>query len=117
MQDLGDPGSYLTLSDGTPVYSSDGDHVARVTHVLADADDDIFDGFVTDGPLGHRFVDADQVQEIFERGVVLRLNAEEVAALPAPAANPAAIEVGADDLVKDELKDKLHRAWRLISGG
>jgi uncharacterized protein YrrD len=117
MEDLGEPGSYLTLAEGTPVLSSDGEQIGHVTHVLADEDDDLFEGFVMRHHLGHRFVDASQVGEIHTGGVVLTIDAEEAVALPEPSANPAAMEVTADDLVKDELKDRLHRAWRLISGG
>jgi hypothetical protein len=117
MSDLGEPGSYLTLSHGTPVFCSGGEEVGHVTHVLADEEDDLFEGFVLAHRLGHRFVDATQVAEIYERGVVLRIDSETAAALPAPTANPAALEVGADDLVKDDLHDRLRRAWRLISGG
>ena len=44
--DLGDPGSYLTLAEGTPVLTSDGERIGEVAHVLADADEDVFDGLV-----------------------------------------------------------------------
>ena len=74
MDDLGAPGSYMTLEEGVEVYSSDGQAIGKVAHVLADPDLDLFDGFVIDHsamPGGHRFCDADQVDEIFERGVVL----------------------------------------------
>ncbi|HEU4979470.1 MAG TPA: PRC-barrel domain-containing protein [Solirubrobacteraceae bacterium] len=116
MTDLGEPGSYLTLADGVPVLTSDGEEIGHVTHVLADADEDIFEGFVMRHRLGHRFVDASQIAQIHERGVVLSIDAGAAAALPEPTAAPGAIELGADDLVKDEMKDRLHRAWRMISG-
>jgi hypothetical protein len=119
VEDLGAPASYLTLTEGTPVYSSDGRHVGKVAHVLADPDLDVFDGVVLDTsvlPGGHRFVDADQVAEIHERGVVLRVDAAGAEALPEPSASPGTIEVGPDDVVPDELRDKLHRAWDRISG-
>ena len=73
--DHGAPGSYLTLSPGTDVVSSDGETVGKVEHVLADEGTEIFDGLVIDvrlGPGGLRFVDAPEVDEIFERAVVLR---------------------------------------------
>src|SRR4051812_43540135 len=59
--DLGEPRSYLTLEPGTDVYSSDGEIVGKVEHVLADEKDDIFDGIVIDlqvGPGGLHFADA-----------------------------------------------------------
>ena len=56
MEDLGNPVSYLVLADGTPVYSSDGETVGNVEHVLGDTETDIFDGIVLDTtvlPGGH----------------------------------------------------------------
>src|SRR2546423_2389285 len=120
MADLGNPCSYEVLEAGTPVLSSSGEKVGKVTHVLAVPEEDIFDGIVIDthlGPGGHRFVDAPDVVEIFERGVELRLDTEACGALPEPSENPAALEVGADDMAaKGKLHDKLRRAWDLVSG-
>ena len=87
MEDLGTPGSYLTLAEGTRVLSADGRELGRVRHVFADPDVDVFDGFVIAAgvlPGGDRFVEASQVEEIFERGVVLTLDAAAAEALPAP---------------------------------
>jgi len=119
MEDLGAPSSYLILEKGLPVYSSDGKSVGKVEHVLAAPDLDLFDGIVLDTsvlPGGHRFADATQVAEIHERGVVLTLEAAAAESLPEPSANPGEIEVGPDDVVPDELHDKLRRAWGRISG-
>ena len=119
MEDLGQPSSYLVLADGVRVYSSDGVDLGRVEHVLDIPADDIFDGFVIDTsvlPGGHRFVDAPEVGAIYERGVVLKIDAEAAAALPQPSENPAALEVGADDMLPPEKHAKLRRAWDLISG-
>src|ERR687887_191579 len=102
-----------------PVSSSDGQHLGKVAHVLADPDVDVFDGIVLDKsvlPGGHRFVDADQVTSIHERGVVLGMDAATAETLPEPSANPGEIDVGPDDVVPDELRDKLRRAWDRISG-
>lgn len=119
MEDLGSPSSYLALAAGTPVLSSDGERVGAVEHVLADPEADIFDGIVIDTsalPGGHRFADAEQVGEIHERGIVLRVDRAGAEALPQPAANPASMEAGAEDSVPDDLGDKLRRAWDRISG-
>lgn len=122
MPDLGEPSSYLTLAKGAAVYGSDGEKVGEVEHVLADQDSDIFDGVVLDTsvlPGGHRFVDADQVEEVFERGVLLKIDRQAAESLPEPKANPAAMELTPDDVAEDGesgLKRKLHRAWQLISG-
>jgi hypothetical protein len=118
-QDLGPPTAYPALEPGMPVYASDGQEVGKLTHVLADADDDIFDGIVVDtrpGPGGHRFADVSQIAELRERGIVLGLDADAAKALPEPAENPATVEVGPDDVVPDGLSDKLRRAWRRVSG-
>jgi uncharacterized protein YrrD len=120
--DLGDPSSYLSLQAGASVYSCDGEEVGTVEHVLADPDADIFDGLVLDTsvlPGGQRFVDADQVEEIFDRGVLLKLDRAGAERLPEPAENPATLEVSPDDVAQgdeDALKRKLRRAWELISG-
>jgi hypothetical protein len=103
------------------VYSRDRQRVGKVEHVLAVPEDDIFDGIVLDTsilPGGHRFVDADQVEEIFERGVLLKIDRQDAENLPQPSENPAALEVTPDDVAESEsnLKRKLRRAWELISG-
>ncbi len=122
MPDLGEPSSYLSLGKGAEVYSRDGAKVGEVEHVLAAPDQDIFDGVVLDTsvlPGGHRFVDAEQVEEIFEHGVLLKLDRQEAEKLPEPSANPAALEVTPDDVSEGDegtLKRKLRRAWDLISG-
>ena len=65
--------------------------------MLADPDVDVFDGTVLDTsalPGGRRFVDATQVAEIYERGVVLTLEAAAAEGLPEPSANPGEMAVG-----------------------
>jgi hypothetical protein len=119
MPDLGQPSSYLTLDKGTRVYSSDEQDLGEVQHVLADPGLDVFDGFVLDTtvlPGGHRFVDASQVAEVYERGVVLTLDGATAERLPKPTANPGEVEVGPDDLVAAGSHEKLRRAWDLLSG-
>jgi C-terminal processing protease CtpA/Prc len=117
--DLGDPASYLTLADGTPVLSSDGHELGSVEHVLADADADVFDGVIVDvrpGPGGHRFADASLIESIHERGVVLTLDQQAAERLPEPAENAATMDATPDDVVPDGLDDKLRRAWNYLSG-
>lgn len=122
MPDLGDPSSYLSLTKGAECYTCDGEHVGRVEHVLSAPDEDIFDGIVLDTsvlPGGHRFVDADQVEEIFDRGVLLKIDRQSADQLPEPRPNPATMEVTADDVSEGDesaLKRKLHRAWQVLSG-
>ena len=119
MDDLGQPSSYMSLAEGVPVYSSDGKPLGKVEHLLADPEVDVFDGLVIDTsvlPGGHRFVDAPEVAEIYERGVVLKIDAAAAEALPEPSANPGVLEAGPGDMVPEDLGDKLRRAWDRISG-
>lgn len=117
--DLGAPSSYLALKEGTDVISSDGERIGAVEHVLADAEVDIFDGIVIDSttaPGGHRFVDASEVDEVYERGVVLTIAASAADELPEPSENPAVMSTGPDETEPDDLGDKLRRAWARITG-
>jgi hypothetical protein len=121
--DLGAPTSYLVLADGTPVYTSDDKEIGKVEHVLSDADIDVFDGIVLDTsvlPGGQKFVDASQVERIYERGVVLSIDAAAAEQLPEPGKSAAAMEVTGEDFVErewdDEIEAKLKRAWDRISG-
>jgi len=85
MEDLGDPISYLVLKKGVSVYSRDGERLGRVVRVSGDRKAHIFDGIVFDtttGPGGNKFVDAPEVGEIYERGVVLTIDAAEAESLP-----------------------------------
>jgi uncharacterized protein YrrD len=119
LPDLGEPASYLVLADGLPVFSSDGEQVGVVEHVLAEPDIDIFDGIVLDTsvlPGGHRFADADEVGQIYDKGVVLKADRAGVEALPEPAANPAAMEADPTDEPDSKIEQRLHRAWELLSG-
>lgn len=84
MADLGQPSSYLALEAGAPVYACDGEEVGKVEQVLADEGEDIFDGLVVDGPGGARYVAGEQIEEIFEHGVLLKLDAAAAGELPAP---------------------------------
>jgi hypothetical protein len=119
MEDLGEPSSYLTVSKGVPVYSSDGEKLGRVVKVLSAPNLDMFDGIVFDttaGPGGHRFVDAPEVGELYEGGVVLKIDAATAADLPAPGANPGALSVNPADLVGGSRRGLLGRTWDRLSG-
>ena len=118
MENLGEPTSYLAVVKGVPVYSSDGEKLGRVVRVLSAPNIDMFDGVVFDttaGPGGHRFVDAPEVGDIYERGIVLKIDAAVAANLPSPGANPAALSVNPADLVGGK-PGFLRRTWDSISG-
>jgi sporulation protein YlmC with PRC-barrel domain len=117
--DYGNPISYLMLNAGADVISRDGERVGKVEHVLADPDIDVFDGLVIDihlGPGGQRFADAGQVDELYERAVVLRVPATEIEKLPKPEPAPAVMESHGVEDSESPLQGKLHRAWDLVSG-
>lgn len=85
MEDLGHPVSYLVAKRGIAVFSSDGQKLGRVVEVSAAPEANMFDGIVFDttrGPGGHRFVDAPEVAQIYERGVILGIDAEQAGQLP-----------------------------------
>jgi hypothetical protein len=128
--DAGAPISYEVLEPGTPVYSSDGELVGTVAHVLSVPEEDVFDGIVIadhassrDHHLGHRadhdghrFADADDVDTIHEHAVTLKLDATASRELPRPSANPALMRVDPGDPGPAAVGSKLRRAWDLISG-
>lgn len=85
MDDLGHPISYLVAKRGIPVFSSDGEKLGRVVRILAAPEAHMFDGVLFDtswGPGGRRFVDAPEVGGIYERGIVLEIDAAAAAELP-----------------------------------
>lgn len=118
MDDLGQPSSYLAVSKGVPVYSSDGEKLGRVVRVMSAPNLDMFDGIVFDttaGPGGQRFVDAPEVGQIYEGGVVLKIDATEAAKLEPPAANPGSLKVNPADLTGAK-RGGLGRLWDRLSG-
>jgi len=119
VDDLGEPSSYLAVGKGVPVYSSDGEKLGRVVRVMSAPNLDMFDGIVFDtsaGPGGHRFVDAPEVGQIYERGVVLKIDAAEAASLREPAANPGSLKVNPADLAGGKGRGPLGRLWDRLSG-
>ena len=117
--DLGPQISYQVLAVGTKVLSSDGAEIGTVNHVLAVEAEDVFDGIVLaehGGSGGHRFADADDIQEIHQHAVLLKLDREGCAGLPKPSANPAVMRDDPADPQSGELTDKLRRAWDRLSG-
>lgn len=118
MDDLGPPSSYLAVRKGVPVFSSDGEELGRLVTVMKDAKADMFDGIVFDttrGPGGHKFVDAPEVGQIFEQGVVLGIDAAEAESLRPPGENPGSIDVNPGEFKRAE-GSLLERAWNFLSG-
>jgi len=82
MPDEGQPIAYGVLEPDVPVYSSQGDQVGTVDHVVAAPELDIFHGIVMRADGRRVFVAAEQVRELHERGCDLKIDAEAAAALP-----------------------------------
>ncbi|MBV8431890.1 MAG: hypothetical protein JO244_12035 [Solirubrobacterales bacterium] len=82
--DEGLPIAYEVLEKGVPAYAADGTQVGTVDHVVAAPAEDIFHGLVIRTDDGPRFVPADQVASLHERGADLTLGPREVPGLPSP---------------------------------
>ena len=76
MDDLGAPIAYTALAKGTNVYDADGNRLGAVVEIRGDVARDIFDAIVLDSnsilPGGREEIPADDVESIYERGVVLK---------------------------------------------
>ena len=118
--DRGAPISYLVLAEGTPVVCADGREVGKVRHVVADDQKDVFTSLVLAAHGGDRTVPADAVEAIYERCVVLSLDAAAVEALPGAEPGPAVLEATPDDVAGettgDKARDVARRAWDRLSG-
>jgi hypothetical protein len=82
--DEGLPIAYQVLDENVPVYAAEGVQVGTVDHVVAAPALDIFHGIVIRDGGSLRFVAADEVASLHERGVDLRIDAAAAAALPEP---------------------------------
>ena len=80
--DPGQPIAYEALSPGTPVFDNGGAEVGKVKEVLADEQEDVFDGIVIETGEGTRFIDASEVGAIAEHRVDLKLAADAIRAQP-----------------------------------
>ena len=120
MDDLGPKVSYLVAKRGIPVYSSDEVQLGTVVEVLDAPEADLFDGIVFDTtprrPGGHKFVDAPEVEGIYERGVILTIDAATAAKLPEPGKNPGSIEVSPADVAGEPEPSFWTKAWNRLSG-
>ena len=84
----GDPISYRVLDRGTLVETADGQPFGRVKRVLEVRAKDVFDGVVVKTADGDRFVDADEIDRLYENVMVLNLDAAAAALLPRPGESP-----------------------------
>ena len=82
--DEGLPIAYVVLEPGVPIYASGGEQVGTVDHVVCAVELDIFHGIVMRTESAQLFVPADEVSQLHERGVDLRLDTGACAALYPP---------------------------------
>ena len=110
--DRGHPISYRVLARGTPVETSDGQEFGRVKRVLEVRAKDVFDGVVVKTANGDRFVDADEIDRLYENAMVLSIDAEAAAQLPKPGDNPQAYAPGATQSMKRAGRRVMRRIGR-----
>ena len=82
MDDPGHAIGYKVLKRGTPVVTTDGVELGTVAKVLDNAREHIFDGLVVKTKDRRVFVDAPEVDRIYERRVDLNIDAAAAADLP-----------------------------------
>ena len=111
-EDRGERTAYEALESGVRVWTSDGEELGHVKRVMIVREKHLFDGIVVKTAAGDRFVDAPEVDEIYENLVTLKIDAGEAAALPKPGENPAAMRVSANDFAESGVR----RLWKRISG-
>jgi uncharacterized protein YrrD len=83
MTDAEHPIAWMALDKGTPVITSDGEEIGKLSSVVADVQKDIFSGIsFKHGFLGsEHFVPADAIGELTDQGVHLTLSADQAQAL------------------------------------
>jgi sporulation protein YlmC with PRC-barrel domain len=111
-EDRGHRTAYEALQKGVRVWTADGDEIGTVKKVMIVHEKHLFDGIVVKTPAGDRFVDAPEVDEIYENLVTLKITSTEAADLPKPGANPAAMKVSAKDFAGGGAR----RAWKRLTG-
>jgi Uncharacterized protein conserved in bacteria (DUF2171) len=81
---MADPVSWLVIERGWRVVDADGNEVGKVEETVGDSTSDIFNGLtIATGLLARgRYVAAEQVDEIVEGCVRLKLRGDEVERLP-----------------------------------
>ncbi len=109
--DCGSPVSYLALGAGTPVYATGWEQIGTVESVRYVEAQDVFDGIVVQTQDGLRFVDADQVDRIYERCVITTLTPEQARQLPVPAGGPPVFGVDPAEATGPSLRDRLRRLF------
>jgi hypothetical protein len=110
------PVSWFLIEPGWEVLDSQGERVGRVEETTGDSTHDIFDGLtIAPGVFGTtRYVPSEQVAEIVEGRVRLKLTKSEVEQLTPYKEAPATAEIGPYDA---NVSERLARPVRARPGG
>lgn len=84
MSEDGQPIAYTALEYGTPVVTASGKAFGTVERVVADTEEDIFQGLVVSVSRGNRFVTRSQIEQITTAEVRTHLGDSDLAFLPRP---------------------------------
>ena len=95
---MADPVSWFVVERGWQVVDRDGEEVGTVDEVTGDENADIFDGLSLSGGFFSepRYVPSEQVAEITEGRIVLRVSRAEVEALRQFQEPPASLELSSE---------------------
>jgi hypothetical protein len=113
---MADPVSWLMIETGWTVLASDGSEVGQIDEVVGDSSVDIFDGLaIATSALGKpRYVPAEQVGEITEGTVRLKLTPQQVEHLDEYLEPATSAEIEADS--KGGLGESLGAEARELEG-
>jgi hypothetical protein len=113
---MADPVSWLMIEPGWKVLASDGSEVGAIDEVVGDSSVDIFDGLaIATSAFGKpRYVPAEQVGEIIEGTVRLKLSSEQVERLEEYLEPATSAEIEADN--KGGLGESLGAEARELEG-
>ena len=109
--DCGSPIAYLALASGTAVYAAGGERIGSVEKVLYVEAEDVFDGIVIRKGDDLRFLDADQVEGIYERCVITTLTPEQAGQLPRPEEGPPVYRVDPAEATGPSLGARFRRLF------
>jgi hypothetical protein len=95
----GDPVSWLMIEPGWKVLDSGGKEIGSVDEIVGDSSDDIFNGLsISTSILGRpRYVPSEQVQQITEGSVQLKLSKDQIAHLGEYEEPPTTAEILPED--------------------
>lgn len=96
--------SWLMIEKGWRVVASDGSELGHVDEIAGDSDADIFDGLAVDPSIfeGPRYVIADQVGQITQGVVQLKIGRDEFERLESFSEPPPSIEIDSETAPRSE---------------